>query len=121
MREADGLPEQLVVLAGDLTIGMQRVAVARQRADRQAGIRDHGAVVGRLAAILQEALEIEMPVARPAAGSDFKRLYLAERPYLREHLLDAQPAEYGREETKFQRIPPTSSTLCTFVHVPALR
>ena len=55
-------------------IGMQRVAVARQRADRQAGVGDLLAVVGRARLLVEQRVEVEMIAARPAAGAELDRL-----------------------------------------------
>ena len=97
LREAHGLAEDVVGRLRHRVIGMQRVVVARQRADREPGVREHLAVLERARLVVDQRVDVEMIVAGPAPGADFNRVHLLERSHFRDHVLDVQRAVDGRE------------------------
>src|SRR5204862_7997606 len=111
----------LVVLPREVRVGVQRIAVARQRTDRQPCVGDHRAVIGEPPFVTKQTLHVEMAVAGPPAGANLQRLDFSERLNPREHLLDVETAEHRREQTEFQSTPPAISRAGTLVHAPPLR
>ena len=94
---------------------MQRVAVARQRADGQARVLDHRPVVAGRAGVVEQRREVEVVVPRPAAGAELDRLHVAQGQTLRQHRPDIQAAEHRREHAQLHRV------LLTSVHTPPCR
>jgi len=80
---------------------MQRVAMARQRADREAGVCDHLPVLTRAALVGEQRVEVQVIAARPAAGAELDRLKLLQRSDVGEHLRQGQFAEHRSEDAKF--------------------
>src|SRR5581483_8991757 len=98
VREADGLPKELVVLARRLRVRVERIAVARERADRQPRVLELVPERVRAAVALQQRVHVEMIAAGPSAGPELQRLNLPERSNLVDHLLLRERAEHGREQ-----------------------
>ena len=108
--EAHRLPEQRVSVPGNDRIRVQRIAVAREGADGQAGVGQQ-LPIGRGAAVtfdhLSEVIEVRTP--RPAAGPQFDRFHVPQRLHLRDHLGRREVSEYRCEYAQFHRTLPTSS------------
>jgi hypothetical protein len=87
---------------------MQRVAMARQCADGEAGIGETLAVGLRVARACKQPVGVDVIATGPAAGADFDRRHVLERAYGLEHLGERQPAEHGSEDAEFHadRPPP---------------
>ena len=98
--QAHGLAEHLVVALCGRLVGMQRIAVAGQRADDQAAIIDAGAEVACLVARCQQAVDIDMVCARKRAGAQFDRVQ-SRRLHAVEDLVQAQPGEQRGEDAEF--------------------
>jgi hypothetical protein len=80
---------------------MKRVAVARQGADGEAGIRDHLPILARAALVGQQRVEVHVIAPGPAARANLDRLHLLQRLHFREHVLHGQLAEHRCEDAKF--------------------
>src|SRR5688572_16868540 len=80
---------------------MQRIAMARQRADREPGVADHLAEIGRAPFVLQIGIDIDVIAARPGAGTQLDRFHLVERSHLRQHVFYAELREHGSKQPKF--------------------
>src|SRR5450432_1172124 len=100
---------------------MQRIVVARQGADRQAGVRDHLAVVAGFGSVVEQRIEVEMIAAGPAACAELDGLDFSERPHLREHLRHLQRTEHGSEHTKFHRAASAGASARTLVQTAPCR
>jgi hypothetical protein len=104
LAEPDRLLEHLVVCFCAILVRMERIAVARQRADRQAGVGDHLLVLASRRWIGQQQIELDVSVSGPATRSQLDRVDAPERAHLCEHVLDAQRRKDGCEESNFHTL-----------------
>src|SRR5207247_4980260 len=100
-RETHRFAKLVVVRLRGAPVWMEWVAMARQRADRQARIIQFLPEGRRALRVGGERLDVHMIVARPAARAELERLDFSEGPHLREHLVERKFAEDRRKKTKF--------------------
>ena len=98
---------------------MQRVAVARQRADGQAGVGDHLRVCLRRVRIARQRIEVEMILPRPAAGPELERHRFPAPAPLSSISPRIECAVDRREQTELHRAAPMRAA--TLVQTPPWR
>src|SRR5579864_4389031 len=86
-----------------LVIGMERVAVARQRADGQPCVAQLLEERARASFVREERIDIEVIVAGPAARAQLQRLDSSQGADFGQHLLLIQPTQHRSEQTEFHR------------------
>ena len=104
LRQAHGLAKQLVIGRREILARMQRIAVTRQGANREAGVGNHPPVVARLRRVVHQIIELEMIGPGPGARAKLDRLNFSERLHLREHLFSAELSKNRREDSKFHQL-----------------
>ena len=97
--QQDGLPAGLAMLGRDFLVGMQRIAVAGQRRNGQAGIGDL-ALEGLEFVRLVQQRQMQMRVAGIIAGAEFHHLD-AHGFQLLQHVVQRQRRQQRREYTDF--------------------
>src|SRR5688572_27057573 len=119
-RQPDALANRLVGRLRFSGGGVQRVVVARQRADLKARVRDPLPELAGLRRVREQRVRIQMLMARPAAGAELNRGDVLQCANAAQHRRRIEVAEHGREQSEFHRVSAKVSAL-TRVHTPPRR
>jgi len=108
--ESDRLAPDFMVHHSDGLVGMERIAVTRQRRDGDVTLIEHGLPPRSRLVVVDQLLERAMSVARVVAGADLDCVdpeLLHVLQYLRECLVSHQ----YRQNTKLHRVPSSDSPM----------
>jgi hypothetical protein len=119
-RQPDALANRVVSGLRLRSFWMQRIVVARQRADLEARVRDPLPELASLRFVGEQRLRIEMVIARPAAGAELNRGDVLQGANAAQHRRRIEVAEHGREQSKFHRVSARVAAP-TGVHTPPCR
>src|SRR5262245_48306865 len=101
---------------------MQRVAVTRQRTDRETGVGDLLSIRRGATVPVDHLVEIvQVSAAGPAARAELDGFDIPQRAHLRQHLVGTERAEHRREYPQLHRPLPASTASCTSTQAPPRR